>query len=470
MSRLLLSCLLASLFSLPATVMADGTDSHSTTFNQLLPGGGVVSEGLGLARRFGAPEIGTMEIAGIPANAEVVQAYLYWVIIAGFDDTVFVTNQATGIGQEFIGTHIGTTADTCWGMGDNHVYRAAVRDIVNANSVYEVTGFDYVEGVVDNQGFSIAVVYRVSDSTEITQVTINDGAIYGGNGYPPVTSIATFDEPIGSPVLRVRAHYTVGDAQYVATTTVGGDDGATRFNGEIIAYDNWEGNGCSDPTGCASPVPGGDGGMWDDDTFDLTADGLVSPGDTQVSASIADPQGADCLAFASFIAEITYPNPCPDQDLDFFTTCDGDCDDLDPTVYPGAPEIDDGLDNDCNGVVDDLPADEDGDGFSPPTDCDDYDDNVYPGATEWCDNGIDDDCDGLIDDEDDCEEGDDDDAADDDDGSPDDDDSNSGDDDGGGGGGRSRGGCSCSVGVPASSAAPFVMAWLALIALRRRRS
>lgn len=41
-----------------------------------------------------------------------------------------------------------------------------------------------------------------------------------------------------------------------------------------------------------------------------------------------------------------------DEDLDGFTTCDNDCDDGDPSVYPEAEEIADGVDNDCDGEVD----------------------------------------------------------------------------------------------------------------------
>jgi hypothetical protein len=45
-----------------------------------------------------------------------------------------------------------------------------------------------------------------------------------------------------------------------------------------------------------------------------------------------------------------------DDDLDGFTENQGDCDDADGAVFPGATEIANGVDDDCNGLIDDLPA------------------------------------------------------------------------------------------------------------------
>ncbi|MBW1877518.1 MAG: putative metal-binding motif-containing protein [Deltaproteobacteria bacterium] len=72
-----------------------------------------------------------------------------------------------------------------------------------------------------------------------------------------------------------------------------------------------------------------------------------------------------------------------------------DCDDEDDTVYPGAPELCDGKDNACTGVLLDEEVDNDGDGLSIcEGDCDDHDADTAPGMPELCD-GLDNDCDGT---------------------------------------------------------------------------
>jgi hypothetical protein len=87
-----------------------------------------------------------------------------------------------------------------------------------------------------------------------------------------------------------------------------------------------------------------------------------------------------------------------DLDGDGVDSCSSDCDDDDPDTYPGANEICDGIDNNCDGG---LPADEhDGDGDLQTEcegDCDDADPTTYLGAAEICGDGLDQDCDGVPD-------------------------------------------------------------------------
>ncbi len=109
--------------------------------------------------------------------------------------------------------------------------------------------------------------------------------------------------------------------------------------------------------------------------------------------------------------------PGPNQ-----STNASDCDDNDPGVHPGADEICDGIDQDCDdglpdggideGVTQTWYADSDGDTFGDPNapvegcsqpentvenglDCDDTNASAFPGGTEVCDDGIDQDCNGY---------------------------------------------------------------------------
>ena len=109
-----------------------------------------------------------------------------------------------------------------------------------------------------------------------------------------------------------------------------------------------------------------------------------------------------------------------DKDLDGWTIGDGDCDDTSNSINPGAEDICDGKDNNCDGEIDESGSntfyiDYDGDGFGTDTefftisdcdapagyvsnadDCDDTDSRVNPSATEVCD-GADNNCDGTAD-------------------------------------------------------------------------
>ena len=220
---------------------------------------------------------------------------------------------------------------------------------------------------------------------------------------------------------------TLACLQPAGTTDVGGDcdDGDAAYNPGAAEAD------CADPNdyncdGSVGYVDGdGDGWAACEECDDLVAANY--PG----AVESCDGADNDCDGTVDEADSIDATTWYADADTDGYgdaasaiTACSApsgygvdatDCDDTDASINPAAIELCDGIDQDCDGAIDDSAsdsltwyADADTDGFgnaastvtscsqptgylSDDTDCDDSDSSVHPGASELCD-GIDNNC------------------------------------------------------------------------------
>ena len=137
-----------------------------------------------------------------------------------------------------------------------------------------------------------------------------------------------------------------------------------------------------------------------------------TPGTPAVEGPVGDPTCSDAIDNdcdgATDTADTDCGLTCTDVDNDGYAIEGGDCGPVDcndgnAAVNPGTDEVCDGLDNDCDGDVDEG-FDADGDGYTTcGGDCDDDNPAVNLAATEGpfedptCSDGLDNDCDGRID-------------------------------------------------------------------------
>ncbi|HNO29851.1 MAG TPA: putative metal-binding motif-containing protein, partial [Chitinophagales bacterium] len=285
-------------------------------------------------------------------------------------------------------TGAGVTSCTSPGVGYAYTGLTAGGDCNDANSAINPGATEICNGIDDDCDGS------TDEGVTLTFYADTDGDTYGD----PASTTTACSAPIG----------------YVANNT-----------------------DCNDANAAINPGATEVCNLVDDD-----CDGLTDEGVTTVFYADADGDGFGdaasttnaCTAPSGYVADNT---DCNDAlityaDLDGDTYGAGamvacgvanntDCDDSDAAVNPGATEICNGIDDDCDGNIDEAGAvgestwyaDADGDTYGDAAssitactapvgyvgandDCDDTNAAINPGATEIC-NGVDDECDGSTD-------------------------------------------------------------------------
>lgn len=210
-----------------------------------------------------------------------------------------------------------------------------------------------------------------------------------------------------SDIIAFGRTWDLSDFGKIWTTQSGWDGDVWRTVWDSENYGGWSGHHtCNDFSGGFGPS-----GPMIGQSFTITGTVDTSPaapglpevtcydylwtGVWTIKALAPCPDAIDCVIVTSDVVGAVYARPI-DEDGDSFANCE-ECNDNDSSVYPGAPELCDGKDNDCDGVV---PADEfdsDGDGYKGcEGDCDDMDEHVNPDAYELPGNMVDENCDGSL--------------------------------------------------------------------------
>ncbi|PXF60603.1 MAG: hypothetical protein C4B59_08775 [Candidatus Methanogaster sp.] len=235
----------------------------------------------------------------------------------------------------------------------------------------------------------------------------------------------TTETPVGIYTVNVTMdNSTSGMSSYNNTNTIE----VTAEGVMTTYYGDADGDGYGDPENTTEAYSAPTGYVTDNtDCDDTNAD--VNPGATEVCGNGIDDncdgqidEGCTLTTYYGDADGDGYGDPTNTTEAYSapagYVADNTDCDDTNAAVNPGATEVCNGIDDNCDGQVDEgvmttYYGDADGDGYGDPTnttdacsapdgyvtdntDCDDTNADVNPGATEVR-NGIDDNCDGQID-------------------------------------------------------------------------
>jgi len=237
--------------------------------------------------------------------------------------------------------------------------------------------------IVENTAPDGAGVYLFNDSVGGYPLTFSDVVANDGGG-------VALRQSVGAVVEHTSAAHNIGsgfDADATSAPSV-----VLRWN---CAYNNLSDFGGSLPT-----LDGVDGNLVGDPLYAAAMqDGdasteLLIPSSLSALRDAGDETVTDLDGSRADIGHLGGPSALDqDEDADGYAISNGDCDDANAEVNPGATEIwYDGQDSDCAGDPDD---DLDSDGFGIDEDCDDTDPAVNPDAIDDTADGVDNDCDGV---------------------------------------------------------------------------
>jgi hypothetical protein len=274
---------------------------------------------------------GAIPVSGVPANADILGAFLYWATVEhtpgsgavgatfGYPDLNPSLNDISGIAKP-----LGTGTPPCWSSGGATggggptvqlaVYRADVLRFIPVNPATGKRWVNRVHTVMlpdsgtgnstpSTEGASLVIVYRDSASYGDTDMPLKSIVIYDGS-YTMNQTTQTMTQTIqgfyqaSSTNPAAKLTHIVGSGQLNKTERL-------LFNGQFVE---------------TNPFTGGLGAAWDNPTFDVSA--LVG-GNSASATTVVDHAGSstfDCLSWGAIIFSTTVQDTDNDGLLDVWET------------------------------------------------------------------------------------------------------------------------------------------------------